>query len=88
MLGINRIALEYARTEGNDSPALSPDEKAVLVSHPLAEAAKISFGLLLEMQLRPLIHLQIEWVDIVDDVRDVVADAHFDGRRLLGSPQF
>ena len=83
VLGMDHIALQEARTEGDDFSVLAPDEETVLVAHPLAEAAKVFLGQFLEMQVRPVIDLQIERIDLVDDRRDVVDDAHFDRRRPL-----
>src|ERR1035438_1200439 len=44
VLGMDGVALQDARTEGDDFSVLAPDKETVLVAHPLAEAAKIFLG--------------------------------------------
>src|SRR5258708_5774580 len=88
ILGVNRIALQDARTEGDDFPVLAPDKETNLVAYSAAETTKIRLGQPFEVQLRSMVDLQIERVDLIDDRRDIADDAHLDRLPIFGSPKF
>ena len=75
VLRIDRVTVYYTRCKRDDPAALPPKEETDLVPHPAPQIAEILLRQLLEVQLRTLINLEIQWIDLRDYRRRVVDDA-------------
>jgi hypothetical protein len=67
ILGIDRIILDHAQGERHRPFILAPEKKAHLVGHQASKAADERLGELFEMQLRSVVDLEVQWIDLVDD---------------------
>src|ERR1700682_1717447 len=88
VFGINSIVLDHAKGECHDPCVLAPDEEQNLVRHLASNSAKVLLRQFLKMKLRFLVNLQVERVNVVNDRRDVVHDAHLDRRGLSCGSKF
>src|SRR5262249_45456938 len=61
--------------------------KSNLIPHPAPQLAEILLRQLLEMQFRALIDLEVERIDLSDDRRYVIDDAHLDWGSLFRRPK-
>src|SRR5215510_12481679 len=81
VLRIDRVTLYHTCCERHDRSALPPEEESRLIPHAAPQFAEILLCQLLKVQLRALIDLQIQRIDLSDDRRHVIDDAQFDWRR-------
>src|SRR5260370_33949717 len=85
--GLYRVGVKHAQGEGDESALLVPQKEAHSFWHGAPNSAKVLLGQLLEMEVRSLVHLQVERVDRVNARRNVSADTQCDGRRLCRSTE-
>src|SRR6266699_415976 len=85
---VNRVATDQTKTECDDLAALSPDEEAHAVRHPLCDGAKVILCQRFKFQWRPLVDGQIQRVDFVDERRNLAHDLHLYLWGALGFAEF
>src|ERR1700730_10993595 len=78
ILRIDRVGFRHAHGEGDNLSVLAPNEKADLVRHPLAKLDKIGFRQLFEVQVRPIINLQVKRIELADESRNISDNLHGD----------
>src|SRR5258706_15333700 len=80
--------LHEAQSEGYQSPALAPEEKASPIRHSVSKPAEKFRGQLLEVKLGALENLKVKRIDSLDHWRDVARNRHIDWRGIIGCLQF
>src|SRR5258706_8250717 len=80
--------LHKAQSEGYQSAALAPEEKASPIRHSLSKPAEKFRGQLLEVKLGAPENLKVKRIDFLDHGRDVAHNRHIDWRGIIGCLQF
>src|SRR4051812_18893815 len=79
--------MDQAETKGDDAALSPPDEKAGAIRHALTDETKEIRRQLFEGEVGPLMRLQVEREEFVDDGRGVLQHLHLGRRALLGGAQ-